>query len=71
MARHCSPSSGVAPLWHLRLTRAEFKTLGKREMELTEEQEMIRDIARNFAQSEIAPHADKWERNGTVPKSVL
>ena len=40
-------------------------------MKLTEEQEMIRDMARDFAQSQIAPHADEWERDGTVPKSVL
>ena len=71
MARHFSPSSGVATLWHLRLTRAVFETSGMREMELTEEQKMIRNMARNFAQSEIAPHADEWERDGTVPKSVL
>ena len=40
-------------------------------MQLTEEQLMIRDTARNFAQSELAPNADEWERAGNVPKDVL
>ena len=40
-------------------------------MQLTEEQLMIRDTARNFAQSELAPNADEWERAGNVPQDVL
>jgi butyryl-CoA dehydrogenase len=40
-------------------------------MQLTQEQEMIRDMARNFAQTELAPNADEWERNGNVPKETL
>ena len=40
-------------------------------MHLTQEQEMIRNMARDFAQSEIAPHADQWERDGAVPKHIL
>jgi alkylation response protein AidB-like acyl-CoA dehydrogenase len=40
-------------------------------MQLTQEQEMIRDMARNFAKTELAPNADEWERNGNVPKETL
>ncbi|SEJ76078.1 hypothetical protein SAMN05216201_1175 [Pseudomonas linyingensis] len=32
------------------------------DIELTEEQRMIRDMARDFARSEIAPHAQTWEK---------
>jgi len=32
------------------------------DIELTEEQRMIRDMARDFARSEIAPHAQAWEK---------
>ncbi len=40
-------------------------------MQHTQEQLMIRDMARDFAQTELAPNADQWERDGTVPKAVL
>ncbi len=41
-------------------------------MILTESQRMLRDAAREFAQGEIAPHAARWEREGTrVPERVL
>lgn len=39
-------------------------------MQLTEEQQLIRDMARNFAQTELAPHADDWEREGTLPRDI-
>jgi alkylation response protein AidB-like acyl-CoA dehydrogenase len=32
------------------------------DLELTEEQVMIRDMARDFARGEIAPHAQAWEK---------
>lgn len=38
---------------------------------LTEEQQMIFDMAYQFGQSEIAPHARQWEADGTIPRSVL
>jgi len=40
-------------------------------MILTNEQEMIRDAARNFARHEIAPHVQAWERDHVVPTQVL
>jgi len=36
---------------------------------LSEEQQAIIDMARDFAASEIAPHARAWEEAGTIPKS--
>ena len=40
-------------------------------MRLSEEQELIRGTARQFARAEIAPHAAGWERNGQIPRDVL
>ena len=34
---------------------------------LSEEQNMIRDMARNFAVNELTPHAAEWDRNGGYP----
>ncbi|GAK34539.1 acyl-CoA dehydrogenase [Iodidimonas nitroreducens] len=36
-----------------------------------QEQAMIRDMARAFAQEKIAPFADQWARDGRVPQAVL
>ncbi|MFT0212352.1 acyl-CoA dehydrogenase family protein [Pseudomonas sp. F1_0610] len=38
---------------------------------LTEEQKMIRDMARDFAKSELAPNAEKWEKEGWLDQAVL
>ncbi len=38
---------------------------------LTDEQRMIRDTAREFAQAELAPHAGRWDREGWLPDEVL
>jgi butyryl-CoA dehydrogenase len=40
-------------------------------MILTEEQEMIRDTARAFAQANLAPFAAEWERTSTFPRAAL
>ncbi|MBV6274267.1 acyl-CoA dehydrogenase family protein [Alcaligenaceae bacterium CGII-47] len=40
-------------------------------MILTNEQEMVRDTAREFAKKEIAPYAQEWERDGVVPTHIL
>jgi len=40
-------------------------------MLLSEEQQLIRETARSFAQSELAPHAAAWEREGKMPLDVL
>lgn len=37
---------------------------------LSEEQEAIFDMARDFGRSEIAPHARAWEEAGTIPKEL-
>ena len=38
---------------------------------LTEEQRMIRDMAREFAQNELAPNAAKWEKEGWIPDATV
>jgi len=38
---------------------------------LTEEQRMIRDMAREFAQAELAPHAGQWDEEGWIPDAVV
>ena len=38
---------------------------------LTEEQRMVRDLARDFAQAELRPHAAQWDEEGYVPDAVL
>ena len=40
-------------------------------MILTEEQQMIRDAAREFAQEQLAPNAEAWAAQGKVPMEVL
>ena len=37
---------------------------------LTDEQRMIRDMARDFAARELAPHAGDWDRNGGYPDDL-
>ena len=39
--------------------------------ELTDEQREIRDLARRFADEEIAPHAAAWDREHRFPQEVL
>lgn len=38
---------------------------------LSEEQERIQQVARRFAEREIAPYADEWEEKGYFPRSVF
>ena len=38
---------------------------------LTDEQRMIRDMAREFAQGELAPNAARWDEEGYVPDAVI
>ena len=40
-------------------------------MRLSEEQRMLRDTAREFAQRELAPHAAEWDREARFPKEAL
>jgi alkylation response protein AidB-like acyl-CoA dehydrogenase len=37
---------------------------------LSEEQQAIRDMARNFGAEHIAPHARAWEEAGTIPRDI-
>jgi alkylation response protein AidB-like acyl-CoA dehydrogenase len=39
--------------------------------ELTDEQREIRDLARRFADEEVAPHAASWDREHRFPRDVL
>lgn len=41
------------------------------DVELTEEQVMIRDMARDFARNEIAPHAQAWEQAGWIDDALV
>ncbi|XID74662.1 acyl-CoA dehydrogenase family protein [Alkanindiges sp. WGS2144] len=38
---------------------------------LTEDQRMIRDMARDFAANELRPHAYDWDKSGWIPDSVV
>ncbi len=38
---------------------------------LTDEQRMIRDMARDFAEGELAPHAGEWDLKGGYPDDIL
>ncbi|MBV8188739.1 MAG: acyl-CoA dehydrogenase family protein [Alphaproteobacteria bacterium] len=40
-------------------------------MLLSEEQTLIRDTARAFAQEQVAPHARAWEAAGEIPRALL
>lgn len=40
-------------------------------MLLSEEQTMIRDMARAFAEEQLAPHAADWDRDSTFPRAAL
>ena len=37
---------------------------------LSEEQTLIFDMAKGFGEEHIAPHAQKWESEGTIPKDL-
>ncbi len=40
-------------------------------MRLTDEQRMLREVAREFAQKKLAPHAAEWDREARFPKEAL
>ena len=39
--------------------------------DLTDDQRALRDTVREFAESEIAPHAAEWDKNHTFPADVI
>lgn len=42
-----------------------------KDFELTESQKVVRATARDFARREIAPHVQKWEKEGSYPKEIV
>jgi alkylation response protein AidB-like acyl-CoA dehydrogenase len=40
-------------------------------MDLTEEQQMIRDMAREFAREQLAPNAARWDREASFPREAI
>ncbi len=40
-------------------------------LEFTEEQNMVRDMARDFAKNELAPHSERWDKEGWVDDEVI
>ena len=40
-------------------------------MHLTEEQQLIQDMAKSFAQEQIKPNAGEWDQKGIFPKDAL
>ncbi|PKM29203.1 MAG: acyl-CoA dehydrogenase [Gammaproteobacteria bacterium HGW-Gammaproteobacteria-11] len=41
------------------------------DIELSEDQRMIRDMARQFAQAELAPHAAEWDQSGWIADATV
>ena len=52
------------------ITGAE-PTIGAVDLDLTPEQEDFRKVVRDFAEREIAPHAEAWDRDHTFPVDVV
>lgn len=40
-------------------------------LEFSEEQIMVRDMAKDFARHELAPHSERWDQDGWVDDAVL
>jgi alkylation response protein AidB-like acyl-CoA dehydrogenase len=38
---------------------------------MTPEQQQIRDLARDFAENELRPHAEEWDREAAFPRAVI
>jgi alkylation response protein AidB-like acyl-CoA dehydrogenase len=38
---------------------------------MTEEQQQIRDLAREFAENELRPHAEEWDREAHFPREII
>jgi butyryl-CoA dehydrogenase len=41
------------------------------DLDLSDDQEMFRKVVRDFAEAEIAPHAEEWDRNHTFPLDAV
>ena len=40
-------------------------------MILTDDQRAVRDMSREFAQNELAPHAAEWDRASALPDAIV
>ncbi len=40
-------------------------------LELTEEQNMVRDMARDFAKNALTPHSERWDKEGWIDDAVI
>jgi alkylation response protein AidB-like acyl-CoA dehydrogenase len=64
-----------APIEHCKGRRGHGHTLRSMSMtaafELSEEQEALRSLVRDFAQAEIAPNAEAWDRDHVFPVDVV
>ncbi|MDQ3556324.1 MAG: acyl-CoA dehydrogenase family protein, partial [Gemmatimonadota bacterium] len=38
---------------------------------MTEEQQQIRELARQFAADELRPHAEEWDREAAFPREII
>jgi alkylation response protein AidB-like acyl-CoA dehydrogenase len=38
---------------------------------MTPEQQQVRDLARDFAENELRPHAERWDREAKFPREVI
>ena len=45
--------------------------MGNRHPIFTDEHQMLRDSLRRFIATEVAPHADEWEKQGSFPHLEL
>ncbi len=41
------------------------------DFQLTEEQRLVRKMAREFTQKEIEPYVDEWEEAGAIPREIM
>ena len=41
------------------------------EFDLSEEQEMLAELAKDFANQELIPNAEEWDRNGIFPEQSI
>src|SRR3954467_3557092 len=46
-------------------------TIGTVHLDLTPEQEDFRKVVRDFAEREVAPHAEQWDRDHTFPLDTV
>ena len=47
------------------------RSVGSVEFDLSDEHEAFRHVVRAFAESEIAPHAELWDRDHVFPTDVV